>query len=156
VAVRRDGLGSLGPLRVVYYVFASYGALWLLLPLGWRSLPDHVQRAGAVYLLAAIALPLVGSPERMEEAIFPIVVTAAIAAMANWLPVAAWTVALGNLLFVARVGGDARIPTLLAWAGLAAAVGAIAVSSARGRWPSPRSAPRRQPGQPSASAPPPP
>ena len=39
----RDGLGSLGPLRVIYLLFASYGALWLLLPAGYRKLPPHLR-----------------------------------------------------------------------------------------------------------------
>ncbi|HET6318675.1 MAG TPA: hypothetical protein VFG86_19645 [Chloroflexota bacterium] len=151
----RDGLGSLGAPRVLFLVLASYGALWFLLPIGWRSLPSHLQRAGAVFLLAGLVLPFVGSPERMEEAIFPIVIASAVAATRDWLPAAAWTLALGNLLFVARVGGDARIPTLLAWAGLAVAFGVIGLSLLPGRWPSPRSAPQRQPSRPSATAPPP-
>jgi hypothetical protein len=114
----RDGLGSLGPLRAIYLVFASYGALWLLLPIGLRDLKPHVQRAGAVYLLAALVLPFIGSPERMEEAIFPIVITSAVAATRAWHPLASAALAAGNLLFIARVGGDARLPTVLAWSGL--------------------------------------
>jgi hypothetical protein len=151
-----DGLGSLGPLRALYLVFASYGVLWLLLPMGWRELPPHVQRAGGVYLLAAIVLPFVGSPERMEEASFPLLVSAAVVATHTWQPAAVWALALGNTLFVARVGGDARIPTLLAWAGLAAACVLVGLSLLRGGWPSPRSVLQRLPGQPSASVPPPP
>jgi hypothetical protein len=119
----RDGLGSLGPLRVVYLVFASYGALWLLVPAGWRSLPPHLQRAGAVYLLAGLALPFVGSPERMEEAIFPIVVSSAVLATRTWPLALVWLLTLGNSLFAARIAGDARIPTVVAWAGLALALG---------------------------------
>jgi hypothetical protein len=152
----RDGLGSLGPVRAVYLVFASYGVLWLLLPIGWRALPAHLQRAGAVFLLVAVALPFVGSPERMEEAIFPLLVSAAVLATCIWHPAAAWGLALGNILFVARVGGDARVPTLLAWAGLAAACGLIGLSWLRARWPFPRSVPQRLPSQPSTSANPPP
>jgi hypothetical protein len=119
----RDGLGSLGPLRVLYLVFASYGALWLLVPAGWRSLPPHLRRAGAVYLLAGLALPFVGSPERMEEAIFPIVVSSAVLATRTWPLPLVCALALGNFLFAARVAGDARIPTVVAWAGLALALG---------------------------------
>jgi hypothetical protein len=129
----RDGLGSLGPLRVVYLMFASYGALWLLVPFGWRVLPAHLQRAGAVYLLAGLALPFVGSPERMEEAIFPIVVASALLATRAWPVSLVWLLALGNAVFVARVAGDARIPTIVAWAGLAVAVGVVAWALVRPR-----------------------
>ncbi len=122
----RDGLGSLGPLRVVYLVAVSYGALWLLVPFGLRSLPRHLQRAAAVYLLAALVLPFVGSPERMEEAIFPLVVTCAVLATCEWPALAVWALALCNAVFVARVGGDARIPTVVAWASLALALAIVA------------------------------
>lgn len=141
----RDGLGSLGPLRAIYLVFASYAALWLLLPIGFRALPRYLQRAGAVYLAAAVVLPFVGSPERMEEAIFPLLVTAAVAATGEWHPAAAWALALSNVLFVARVGGDARLPTALAWTGLAAACVIVAVRQLQARLPSPRSVPLRLP-----------
>lgn len=127
----RKGLFSNGVGRAVFLLFASYGALWLLLPKAWPSLPAHLQRAAAVYLLAAVALPLVGSPERMEEAIFPIVVTSALLATSRWSLLAAWAFALGSVVFVARVGGDARLPTVLAWAGLALACGLCAWSYAQ-------------------------
>ncbi|MBV9172160.1 MAG: hypothetical protein JOZ81_18975 [Chloroflexi bacterium] len=113
----QDGLGSLGPARVVFLLFASYGALWLLVPRGFMMLPAHLKRAGLVYLVAAIILPLVGSPERMEEAIFPLFVTSAVLATKDDVKVG-WILAIGNMLFVARIGGSADIPTLLAWAGL--------------------------------------
>jgi hypothetical protein len=120
---------------VVYLVFASYGALWLLIPSGFVKLAPHLQRASAVLLIAAPVLPLVGSPERMEEAIFPAVVACAVAAMRGWQSLLAWTLAIGNLLFVARVGGDARVPTLLAWAGLFVACALAALSYVRGQLP---------------------
>src|SRR5207248_11135703 len=70
----RDGLFSNGVGRAMFLLFAAYGALWLLLPAAWPALPAHVRRAAAVYFAAAVALPLVGSPERMEEAIFTVVI----------------------------------------------------------------------------------
>jgi hypothetical protein len=116
------GLGSLGPIRALYLAFVSYAALWLLVPRGLRALPPHPRAAAAVFLLAALALPFVGSPERMEETIFPAVVAAAVAATLDrpawWL----WAIALGNLLFVAHTGGAAGIPTAPAWLGLATAL----------------------------------
>jgi hypothetical protein len=123
----RDGLGSLGAARVVYLIFASYGALWLLVPRGlfdpgWIQ-PPHVRRAALVYLVAALFLPLVGSPERMEEAIFPAMISIALAATRDWRQALVWALALGQALFAARIGGDARLPTALAWAGLALACG---------------------------------
>ncbi len=127
----RDGLASLGVPRALYFAFASYGALWLLLPAGWPALPRYLRRAGAVYVLAGLALPLVGSPERMEEAIFPIVVTTAALAVGRLPAGAAWAVALGNLLFLARVGGDAPIPPVVAWLGLASACGLALFRPAR-------------------------
>jgi len=119
----RDGLGSLGPARVVFLLFASYGSLWLLLPRGLVPLPPHLRRAALVYLVAAVGLPLVGSPERMEEAIFPLLVTCAVLAARTASPIVLWALALGNLVFVARVGGDASIPSAVAWTGLALACG---------------------------------
>jgi hypothetical protein len=116
----QDGLGSLGPARVIFLLFASYGALWLLLPRGFLILPRHLKRAGVVYLVAALLLPFVGSPERMEEAIFPVVVTCAVLATGTDARIG-WPLAIANVLFVARVGGDAQIPTLVAWAGLVVA-----------------------------------
>jgi hypothetical protein len=124
----RTGLGSLGPARIAYLILASYGAVWLLVPRGFTNLPPHMQRAVLVYLVAAVFLPLVGSPERMEEAIFPAMVSIALAATRDWRPALVWALALGETLFAARVGGDARIPTVLAWAGLALAC-ALAVWS---------------------------
>jgi hypothetical protein len=118
----RDGLGSLGPLRIVYLMFVSYAAVWLLVPFGFQQLPQPARRAAAVLLVGVVGLPLVGSPERMEEAIFPAVVAAAVLALHRWPYSLAWTLAIGNLVFVARIGGDARIPTALAWAGLLLAV----------------------------------
>jgi hypothetical protein len=149
----RDGLGSLGPPRALYDVFVSYGALWALLPFGWKSMPTYLQRAGAVYVLGAVALPFVGSPGRMEEAAFPLLITAAVLATRQWPAALTWLLALGNVLFIARVGGDARIPTALAWAGLLAA---LAITAWRAPRPFPRSALRRRPGQPQAAASPPP
>lgn len=124
----KDGLGSLGPARVAFLLFASYASLWLLLPRGVAGLPSHLRRASAVYLLAGLALPLVGSPERMEEAIFPVVVTSAVVAGRGAHPALVWAVALGNALFVARVGADAAIAGPLAWSGLALAC-ALAAST---------------------------
>jgi hypothetical protein len=117
----RDGLFSNGVGRAVFLFVASYGAAWLLLPRAWPELPAHLKRAAVVYGLAALVLPLVGSPERMEEAIFPAVVTAALLATRTWSLPAVWLLALGEVVFAARVGGDARLPTVLAWSGLAVA-----------------------------------
>jgi hypothetical protein len=114
----RDGLFSNGVPRAIFLLFASFGALWLLLPAAWSGWPTHLQRAAVIYLLAAIALPLVGSPERMEEAIFPIVVSGALLATRAWSLGLVWLLALCADLFVARIGGDARLPTLVAWGGL--------------------------------------
>jgi hypothetical protein len=117
-----DGLGSLGPIRVLYLVFASYGALWLLIPRGFGLLPTHLQRAVLVYLCAAVALPAVGSPERMEELIFPAVVATAVMALHDRSPGFVFGLALANLVFVARVGGNAQLPGAVAWVGLGAAI----------------------------------
>jgi hypothetical protein len=114
----RDGLFSNGVARAAFLFFASYGALWLLLPRGWPVLPPPARRVAYVYLPAALLLPLVGSPERMEEAIFPLVITAAVVAVRSWSLPAAWVLAIGEALFAARIGGDARLPTVLAWSGL--------------------------------------
>jgi hypothetical protein len=122
----QDGLGSLGPARVVFLIFASYAALWLLVPSGWLALPPHVRRGAAVFLIAAPVLPFIGSPERMLEAIFPVVISAAVLATASWPLWMVSVLALGNLLFVARVGGDARVPTVIAWGGLALALAMVA------------------------------
>jgi hypothetical protein len=124
----RDGLFSNGPLRAAFLLFASYAALWLLVPRGWLGLPDHLRRAAVVYLAAAIVLPLVGSPERMEEAIFPVVISTALLATRGWHLglVALFAVACG--VFVARIGGDARLPGVIAWPALALAC-ALAVWS---------------------------
>jgi hypothetical protein len=119
----RNGLFSNGVGRAVFLLFASYGALWLLLPGAWSRMPEHLRRAATVFFIAAPALPLVGSPERMEEAIFPAVITAALVATRTWSLPLVWALAIGNLLFVARVGGDARLPTVLAWTGLTVACG---------------------------------
>jgi hypothetical protein len=117
----RDGLFSNGVPRAVFLLFASYGALWLLIPRAWPALPSPLRRAVAVYLLAAVALPLVGSPERMEEAIFPAMIASALVGTRTWPVAAVWLLALGQTLFAARVGADARVPTLVAWSGLAVA-----------------------------------
>jgi hypothetical protein len=115
----RDGLFSNGPLRALFLLFAAYGALWLLLPRGWSGLPDDLRRAALVYVAAAVALPLVGSPERMEEAIFPVIISAALLATRYWPVGLVWLLALACAVFVARIGGDARLPSALAWLALA-------------------------------------
>jgi hypothetical protein len=117
----RDGLFSNGVGRAAFLLFASYDALWLLAPRAWPEFPGHLKRAALVYGLAALVLPLVGSPERMEEAIFPVMVTGALLATRSWSVTTLWALALGDALFAARVGGDARLPTVLAWSGLAVA-----------------------------------
>ncbi len=109
------GLGQLGPERALYLLFASAGALWLLVPRGVQREPRPIQAASGVFLLAAILLPFVGSPERMEEAIAPAIVSAAVLATCDRPVWWAWTLAIANTLFVARVGGDAPIPQWLAW-----------------------------------------
>jgi len=147
----RKGLFSNGVGRAVFLLFASYGALWLLVPRAWWSgFPDHVRRATAVFWLSVPLLPLVGSPERMEEAIFPAIVTAALLATRTWSLPSVWALALGNLLFVARIGGsaggDSRLATVLGWSGLAVAcalaVWAYAPRRVIFRPPAPRSSPR--------------
>jgi hypothetical protein len=144
----RKGLFSNGVGRAVFLLFASYGSLWLLLPRAWMALdfPEHVRRASAVLFIAAPLLPLVGSPERMEEAIFPAVVTAAVLATQTWSLPVVWVLAVGDVLFVARVGGDARLPTVVAWAGLAVACAlalwAYAPPGLSFRQLAPRSSPR--------------
>jgi hypothetical protein len=117
-----DGLGSLGPIRVLYLIFASYGALWLLIPRGFGGLPTHLRRATLVYICAAVALPAVGSPERMEELIFPAVVATAVMATHDRGAGFMFGLALANLLFVVRVGGDAQLPSAVAWLGLLVAL----------------------------------
>jgi hypothetical protein len=109
------GLGQLGPERALYLLFVSAGALWLLVPRGVQCEPRPIQAASAVFLLAAILLPFVGSPERMEEAVAPAIVSAAVLATCDRPAWWAWTLAVANMLFVARVGGDAPIPQWLAW-----------------------------------------
>jgi hypothetical protein len=124
----RDGLFSNGVGRAVFLMFASYAALWLLLPKGWAALPSHLKRAGCVYIAAAVALPLVGSPERMEETIFPLIIAATLSATRAWDIRLVWVLAIASDLFAARIGGDARLPSALAWAGLAVAC-ALALSA---------------------------
>lgn len=123
----RDGLFSNGVLRAAFLLFASYSALWLLLPGGLPRVPAHLRRAGLVYVAAAVALPLVGSPERMEEAIFPVVIAAALLATRAWRPGLVAILALACVVFVARVGGDARLPSVAAW-------GALVVACALAVW----------------------
>jgi hypothetical protein len=138
----RDGLFSNGVARAAFLFFASYGALWLLLPGAWPSFPPHIRRAAVFYLLAAVGLPLVGSPERMEEAIFPLIVSAGVVVTRTWSVSLAWLFALSNAVFVARIGGDARLPTVLAWSALgvacALALRSYVVSGRLARWTSAR------------------
>src|SRR5712691_8872397 len=93
----RKGLFSNGVGQAVFLWFASYGALWLLLPKGFSALPKPMRRAAMVFLVAAILLSLVGSPERMEEAIFPLVVSAALLATRSQNLLIIWALALGNV-----------------------------------------------------------
>jgi hypothetical protein len=122
----RDGLFSNGVPRAIFLFLASYSALWLLIPLGWTGMSASLRRAALVYLAAALVLPLVGSPERMEEAVFPALISLALLATRGWRLPVAWLIALGTALFAARVGGDARLPTLVAWGGLAVACALVA------------------------------
>ena len=117
----RDGLLSNGIGRALFLMFSSYAALWLLLPKSWPELPRYLMRAACVYFAAALALPLVGSPERMEEAIFPIVISAVLLATRAWDIRLVWVLALACDLFAARIGGAARLPSALGWAGLVVA-----------------------------------
>jgi hypothetical protein len=117
-----DGLGSLGLVRVIYLMFASYAALWVLVPRGFAALPDHLRRAALVYMAAALVLPLVGSPERMEELVFPAVIGSASLATRGLPLLAATLLGLANAAFVARTGGSASIPSPVSWMGLVLAV----------------------------------
>ncbi|MBV9582022.1 MAG: hypothetical protein JO057_25860, partial [Chloroflexi bacterium] len=90
----RDGLFSNGVVRALFLLFASYGALWLLIPRAWPLLPPYLARAAVVYVAAAVALPLVGSPERMEEAIFPLVISSALLATRAWNLPMVWALAV--------------------------------------------------------------
>jgi hypothetical protein len=117
----QDGLFSNGVPRAVFLLFASYAALWLFLPRAWPAMPEHMRRAAVVYVAAAVLLPLVGSPERMEEAIFPLVISGVLLATRGWNVGLVWLLGVAAALFAARVGGDARVPTLVAWAGLTVA-----------------------------------
>jgi hypothetical protein len=117
----RDGLFSNGVGRAAFLLFASYGAVWLLLPHAWPLLRSDLRRAAIVYGAAALLLPLVGSPERMEEAIFPVMVSAAVLATRTWHLALVWLFAIGCMVFAMRIGGDARIPTVVAWSGLVVA-----------------------------------
>ncbi len=117
----RDGLFSNGVPRALFLLFASYAALWLFLPKAWPALPEHLRRAAVVYVAAAVLLPLVGSPERMEEAIFPLIISAVLLATRAWSVWLVWVLAIASSLFAARVGGDARVPTIVAWGGLVVA-----------------------------------
>ena len=119
----RDGLFSNGGGRAAFLLFSSYGVLCLLRPRAWLVLPADLRRAALGYGLAAVALPLVGSPERMEEAIFPMVIAAAVLATRTWPVATVWLLALGGVVFAARIGGDARLPSLVAWSGLAVGCG---------------------------------
>jgi hypothetical protein len=123
-----DGLFSNGVGRAGFLFFAAYGALWLLIPRAWPALPPYLARAGVVYLVAAVLLPLVGSPERMEEAIFPFAITAVLLGTRTWPTSLVWLLAICSALFAARIGGDARLPTALAWSGLLVACALVAVS----------------------------
>jgi hypothetical protein len=136
----RKGLFSNGVGRAAFLLFASYGALWLLLPRAWSGFPPHLKRAAGVFLLAAPLLPLVGSPERMEEAIFPAIITAALLATRTWNAGLVWVLAVASALFAARIGGDARLPSVLAWLGLAIACGLTVWGYARLRLPALRPA----------------
>jgi hypothetical protein len=145
----RKGLFSNGVGQAIFLLFASYGALWLLLPKGFSLLPSSMRRAATVFLIAELLLPLVGSPERMEEAIFPLVVSAALLATRSHNETLVWALALGNMVFAARIGGSARIPTIVAWSGLAVACALAlwsylspSVTGLR-RWPRSPSAVRR-------------
>jgi hypothetical protein len=130
----RDGLFSNGVPRAAFLLFASYAALWVLLPRAWPAMPDHLRRAAVVYVAAAVLLPLVGSPERMEEAIFPLIISAALLATRAWSVGLVWLLAIATDLFAARVGGGARLPTALAWIGLAVACGLAAWSYLPASW----------------------
>jgi hypothetical protein len=52
-----------------------------------------------------------------------VVVTCAVLATRSRGAALVWALAVANALFVARVGGDAAIPTAVAWSGLAVAGG---------------------------------
>ncbi|MBI4492747.1 MAG: hypothetical protein HY690_08160 [Chloroflexi bacterium] len=129
-----NGLGSLGPARVAFMTFASYAALWLLLPRGYPRLPAHVQDAAGVLLVGATALLFVGTPERMLALAFPAMVSSALAATRDWSAWRRWALALGNAAFVARIGAEA-VPAAVGWTGLALGllVAASAYLPARGQ-----------------------
>ena len=124
-----NGLGSLGPARVVYYMLISQGAFWILLPLGFKRLSSPVQRATLVLLLGGVALVAVGTPERMLAIAFPAVITAVLAATAHWSTWRVWLLAVACTIFVTHVGGGALSP-VVGWTGAVAAV-VLAVSAYR-------------------------
>lgn len=115
-----NGLGSLGPWRVLYLMFISQAALWLLLPLGLRRLPPHARQAALGVTALSLLLPAVGTPERMVAMAFPALISSGVAATRDWAAWRVWLFALGNALFVARAGGTA-LNAPIGWGGLAVA-----------------------------------
>src|SRR5205085_1834420 len=68
-----------------------------------------------------------------RRCLIPAIVASAVLATRAWPVVLVWLFAIGQTVFAARVGADARIPTVIAWSGLAVACALALWSYAGGR-----------------------
>jgi len=60
-------------------------------------------------------------------------IACAVLATRTWPVFLVWLLAIGQMVFAARVGADARIPTVVAWSGLAVACALVLWGYVRGR-----------------------
>jgi hypothetical protein len=95
-----------GPGPAVFGLFGAFGALYLLLPFGWRDAPPQLKRLALGAIPAVIALAYVATPERALWNFFFVVVPIAAIALSR-LPVglAVLFVALFGMANL-RIGGQ--------------------------------------------------
>jgi hypothetical protein len=113
-------LRSVGLLQTCFYMFASFGVLWVLAPLGVDRAPAHGRSILLAWALCTAPFVLLGTPERMLEILAPAVIPMALFALDGLAWPAAALVIAANGLFVIRVA-CAGVPYALGWGGLGCA-----------------------------------
>jgi hypothetical protein len=112
-------MSSVGTIGAMKYLFIAFGALYLLLPVGWSCSPEQLRALALAAVPAVVVFVYVQQPERAlwnyHFIVIPIAVAAlgAVPAWASWLFVASFGVA--NLRFGAQMqtGYAGRLATVM-------------------------------------------
>jgi hypothetical protein len=101
-------LANVTPATAVFALFGAFGAVYLLLPFGWRLAPPMLRQLAIAAIPPLLAFVLVATPERALWNFFFLVVPIGALALAT-LP-AAWAAAFVVLFAMANLRIGAQLP----------------------------------------------